>query len=180
MARFLAPKAFVAAAETLSLLPFNLEQKPYFIPLKDVVIEVVRAAGHEVLDLGTNDTVSVDYPDFAEKLGHAITTGQAERGVLVCGSGVGASVAANKINGIYAGLCHDVYSAHQGVEHDDVNVLCLGGRVVGPALAYDILHSWLTARYVGTGRHKRRVDQILEIERSESERRGTLTHRCPI
>ncbi len=91
--------------------------------------------------------------------------------MLVCGSGVGACVAANKLRGIRAALCHDTYTAHQGVEHDDVNVLCLGGRVVGPALAYDILRSWLTARYIGSGRHKRRVDQILEIERSETERK---------
>jgi len=102
-----------------------------------------------------------------------VQLGKADRGVLVCGSGVGACVAANKLRGIRAALCHDTYTAHQGVEHDDVNVLCLGGRVVGSALAYDILRSWLTARYLGTGRHKRRVDQILEIERSETESKNT-------
>jgi ribose 5-phosphate isomerase B len=115
----------------------------------------------------------VDFPAYARQVGQAVQLGKADRGVLVCGSGVGACVAANKLRGIRAALCHDTYTAHQGVEHDDVNVLCLGGRVVGQALAYDIIRSWLTARYIGTGRHKRRVDQILEIERSETERKDT-------
>ena len=142
-------------------------------PLKVEVVRFLEEEGHEVTDLGTHSADPVDFPVYSRKVGQAVQLGQADRGVLVCGSGVGACVAANKLRGIRAALCHDTYTAHQGVEHDDVNVLCLGGRVVGPALAYDILRSWLTARYIGTGRHKRRVDQILEIERSETERKDT-------
>ena len=141
-------------------------------PLKVDVVRFLEEQGHEVMDLGTQSTDPVDFPEYAKQVGRALQLGHADRGVLVCGSGVGACVAANKLHGIRAALCHDTYTAHQGVEHDDVNVLCLGGRVVGPALTYDILRSWLTARYIGTGRHKRRVDQILEIERSETERKG--------
>jgi len=140
-------------------------------PLKVEVVRFLEEEGHEVTDLGTHSTDPVDFPVYARQVGQAVQLGKADRGVLVCGSGVGACVAANKLRGIRAALCHDTYTAHQGVEHDDVNVLCLGGRVVGPALAYDIVRSWLTARYIGTGRHKRRVDQILEIERSETERK---------
>jgi len=140
-------------------------------PLKVEVVRFLEEQGHEVTDLGTHSTDPVDFPVYARQVGQAVQLGKADRGVLVCGSGVGACVAANKLRGIRAALCHDTYTAHQGVEHDDVNVLCLGGRVVGPALAYDIVRSWLTARYIGTGRHKRRVDQILEIERSETERK---------
>jgi RpiB/LacA/LacB family sugar-phosphate isomerase len=140
-------------------------------PLKVEVVRFLEEQGHEVTDLGTHSTDPVDFPMYARQVGQAVQLGKADRGVLVCGSGVGACVAANKLRGIRAALCHDTYTAHQGVEHDDVNVLCLGGRVVGPALAYDIVRSWLTARYIGTGRHKRRVDQILEIERSETERK---------
>ena len=142
-------------------------------PLKVEVVRFLEEQGHEVTDLGTHSTDPVDFPVYARQVGQAVQLGEADRGVLVCGSGVGACVAANKLRGIRAALCHDTYTAHQGVEHDDVNVLCLGGRVVGPALAYDIVRSWLTARYIGTGRHKRRVDQILEIERSETERKDT-------
>jgi RpiB/LacA/LacB family sugar-phosphate isomerase len=142
-------------------------------PLKLEVVRFLEEQGHEVTDLGTHSTDPVDFPVYARQVGQAVQLGKADRGVLVCGSGVGACVAANKLRGIRAALCHDTYTAHQGVEHDDVNVLCLGGRVVGPALAYDIIRSWLTARYIGTGRHKRRVDQILEIERSETERKDT-------
>jgi RpiB/LacA/LacB family sugar-phosphate isomerase len=140
-------------------------------PLKVEAVRFLEEQGHEVTDLGTHSTDPVDFPEYARRVGQLVQLGKADRGVLVCGSGVGACVAANKLRGIRAALCHDTYTAHQGVEHDDVNVLCLGGRVVGPALAYDILRSWLTARYIGTGRHKRRVDQILEIERSETERK---------
>jgi len=140
-------------------------------PLKVDVVRFLEQEGHEVMDLGTHSTDPVDFPEYAKQVGRAVQLGNADRGVLVCGSGVGACVAANKLRGIRAALCHDTYTAHQGVEHDDVNVLCLGGRVVGPALTYDILRSWLTARYIGTGRHKRRVDQILDIERSETERK---------
>jgi len=142
-------------------------------PLKVEVARFLEEEGHEVTDLGTHSTDPVDFPEYAKRVGQAVQLGKADRGVLVCGSGVGACVAANKLRGIRAALCHDTYTAHQGVEHDDVNVLCLGGRVVGSALAYDILRSWLTARYLGTGRHKRRVDQILEIERSETESKNT-------
>jgi RpiB/LacA/LacB family sugar-phosphate isomerase len=142
-------------------------------PLKVEVVRFLEEQGHEVTDLGTHSTDPVDFPEYAKRVGQAVQLGKADRGVLVCGSGVGACVAANKLRGIRAALCHDTYTAHQGVEHDDVNVLCLGGRVVGPALAYDILRSWVTARYIGTGRHKRRVDQILEIERSETESKDT-------
>jgi len=140
-------------------------------PLKVDVVRFLEEQGHQVTDLGTHSTDPVDFPVYARQVGQAIQLGKADRGVLVCGSGVGACVAANKLRGIRAALCHDTYTAHQGVEHDDVNVLCLGGRVVGTALAYDILRSWLTARYIGTGRHKRRVDQIIDIERSETERK---------
>ena len=101
-------------------------------PIKATVIQAVKDAGHEPMDLGTNSADSVDYADFAEKLGRVIKQGQAERGVLICGSGVGDCIAANKMVGIYAAICHDTYSAHQGVEHDAMNVLCIGGRVVGP------------------------------------------------
>jgi ribose 5-phosphate isomerase B len=142
-------------------------------PLKVEVVRFLEEQGHEVTDLGTHSTDPVDFPEYAKRVGQAVQLGKVDRGVLVCGSGVGACVAANKLRGIRAALCHDTYTAHQGVEHDDVNVLCLGGRVVGLALAYDIMRSWLTARYIGTGRHQRRVDQILEIERSETERKDT-------
>ncbi len=134
-------------------------------PLKEVVIEAIKVAGHEALDLGTNSLASVDYPDYAEKLGQAIHRGQAERGVLICGSGVGACIAANKIKGIYAGVCHDTYSAHQGVEHDDMNVLCLGARIIGPALAQEIVAAFLAARFSQEERHIRRVGKIRRIER---------------
>ena len=111
-------------------------------PLKQRVIDVVRECGDEVLDLGTNSTDAVDYPDFAQAIGEAIQQGRAERGILMCGSGVGACVAANKMIGIRAGLCHDTYSAHQGVEHDNMNVLCLGARVIGPELMADLVRAY--------------------------------------
>lgn len=133
-------------------------------PLKDLVIQVVRQAGHEVIDLGTNNTDPVDYPDFAEKLGRAIVEGAADRGVLVCGSGVGASIAANKITGVYAGLCHDTYSAHQGVEHDNMNVLCLGARIIGPALVPELVRAFLEAEFSTEERHRRRVGKIRILE----------------
>ncbi|MGH9355929.1 MAG: RpiB/LacA/LacB family sugar-phosphate isomerase, partial [Terriglobia bacterium] len=117
--------------------------------LKQRMVSVVRALGHDVLDVGTNSTAPVDYPDFAEAIGLAVRDGVAERGILLCGSGVGASVAANKIPGIRAGLCHDTYSAHQGVEHDDMNVLVLGGRVVGYELAFELARAFLAAQFSG-------------------------------
>ena len=141
-------------------------------PLKDVVVDAVRAAGHEVLDLGTDSTQAVDYPDYAEKVGRAIQSGGAERGILLCGSGVGASIAANKMKGIYSSVCHDTYSARQGVEHDDMNVLCLGGRIIGPELVHELVLSFLSARFVGNDpgqeRHKRRVGKVRKIEADES------------
>jgi ribose 5-phosphate isomerase B len=133
-------------------------------PLKGEVIEAVRKAGHEPLDLGTNSTAPVDYPDFAEKIGQALLEGKAERGVLLCGSGVGASIAANKIKGIYAAVCHDCYSAHQGVEHDQMNVLCLGARIIGPALVDDIVQEFLGAQFMAEERHIRRVGKMHAIE----------------
>lgn len=141
-------------------------------PLKNVVLDAVRAAGHEVLDLGTNSVEAVDYPDFSEKLGQALQSGAAERGVLLCGSGVGACIAANKMQGVYSAICHDTYSAHQGVEHDDMNVLCLGARVIGPELVYELVSTFLAARFVGNDpgqeRHKRRVGKVRRIEAGQS------------
>ena len=141
-------------------------------PLKDVVLEAVRVSGHEPLDLGTDSNEAVDYPDFTEKLGKAIQTGEAERGILLCGSGVGACIAANKMQGVYAAICHDTYSAHQGVEHDDMNVLCLGGRVIGPELVHELVSAFLAAHFVGNEpgqeRHQRRVGKVRRIEKGES------------
>jgi len=132
--------------------------------IKADVARALRAAGHDVTDLGTYDETPVDYPDFAEKIGQAITGQTAERGVLVCGSGVGASVAANKIPGIRAGLCHDTYSAHQGVEHDDMNVLVLGGRVIGSEVAKELARAFVSARYTHEERHERRLAKVTAIE----------------
>jgi ribose 5-phosphate isomerase B len=136
-------------------------------PLKEVVLEAVRAAGDDVIDLGTDSTAAVDYPDYAVKLGEAIRTGEAERGVLLCGSGVGASIAANKIKGIYCAVCHDTYSAHQGVEHDDMNVLCLGSRVIGPELAKELILTFLRAKFTAEKRHMRRVNKVRKLEETE-------------
>jgi ribose 5-phosphate isomerase B len=133
-------------------------------PIKDFIIEVVQAKGHETVDLGTADTTSVDYPDFAEKLGQYIQDGRAERGILICGSGVGACMAANKMRGIYAGLCHDTYSAAQGVVHDNMNVLCLGARIIGPELARVCVQAFLEATFSNETRHRRRVGKIYAIE----------------
>ena len=133
--------------------------------LKLEVATLLKKDGHEVLDVGTHSTEPSDYPDFAEAVGQAIKDGRAERGVLVCGSGVGASVAANKIPGIRAAVCHDVYSAHQGVEHDDMNVLVLGGRIVGAALAQELVWAFVGARFSNDERHLRRLDKVKAIER---------------
>jgi ribose 5-phosphate isomerase B len=137
-------------------------------PLKALVLEVARNAGHEVLDLGTHTADPVDYPDYAEKLGRLIQEGKVERGILLCGSGVGACIAANKMKGVYAGVCHDTYSAHQGVEHDDMNVLCLGARIIGPELAREIVAAFLAARFIGHDpgqeRHARRVAKVRKLE----------------
>lgn len=134
-------------------------------PLKDEVIRVISGVGHQPVDLGTDSIEPVDYPDYAAILGQAILEGRAERGILLCGSGVGASIAANKINGIYAGLCHDEYSACQGVEHDDMNVLCLGARVIGPALVPGLVRAFINARFSTDERHRRRVGKIRKMER---------------
>ena len=137
-------------------------------PLKRTILETARAAGCEVIDLGTDSTKPVDYPDYTEKLGLLIQSGQAERGILLCGSGVGACIAANKMKGVYACVCHDTYSAHQGVEHDDMNVLCIGTRIIGPELAKEIVKTFLTACYLGNDpgqeRHARRVGKIRNLE----------------
>src|SRR5438876_2364308 len=126
-------------------------------------------AEHEVVDLGTDtDAVRIDYPDKARELGAAILDGRGERGVLVCGSGVGAAVAACKIAGIRAAICHDVYSAHQGVEHDDMNVLCLGSEVVGPSLAGDLVRAFLAARFDGGERYVQRLEKVAAMERAMS------------
>jgi RpiB/LacA/LacB family sugar-phosphate isomerase len=138
---------------------------------KNDVATALRADGHDVIDLGTFDTTPVDYPDFAELLGRTVVNGDVERGVLVCGSGVGAAVAANKIPGVRAGLCHDSYSAHQGVEHDDMNVLVLGGRVIGNELAKELARIFVKARFSGEERHVRRLAKVHAIEeRGEPER----------
>jgi ribose 5-phosphate isomerase B len=139
--------------------------------LKQELLAFVRELGHETLDLGTQNTQPVDYPDYAEAVGLAVRDGRAERGILICGSGVGASVAVNKIPGIRGGLCHDVYSAHQGVEHDDMNVLVLGSRVIGSALAKDLIRIFLGATFSGEERHRRRLEKIrgLEMKYSKTE-----------
>jgi RpiB/LacA/LacB family sugar-phosphate isomerase len=132
--------------------------------LKEALIPYLKGFASELIDVGTHDTQSVDYPDFAEKLAEELISGRAERGVLICGSGVGASVAANKIPGIRAGLCHDTYSAHQGVEHDDMNVLVLGGRIIGIKLAHELVRAFLQAKFTGEERHVRRLNKVLAIE----------------
>jgi ribose 5-phosphate isomerase B len=135
-------------------------------PLKEAVLEVIRSSGHQALDCGAERVIpGDDYPDYAQRVAQAITERRAERGVLLCGSGVGASVAANKFQGIRAALCHDTFSARQGVEDDAMNVVCLGARVIGPALAAEILRAFLHASFSGAERHRRRVDKIQEFER---------------
>jgi len=128
------------------------------------VLSALRAEGHVVDDLGTDSTAPVDYPDYSEKLARWVTEGRAERGVLLCGSGVGASVAANKVPGARAAVCHDTYSAHQGVEHDDMNILVLGARVVGAELAKELVRTFVAARYSGEERHARRLAKVLALE----------------
>jgi ribose 5-phosphate isomerase B len=133
-------------------------------PMKQDLAGFLRDLGHDVEDVGTDSTSPVDYPDFAEAVGRAVLDGRAERGVLICGSGVGASVAVNKMPGIRAGLCHDTYSAHQGVEHDDMNVLVLGSRVIGNALGRELVAAFLGARFSGEERHVRRLGKVKAIE----------------
>ena len=135
--------------------------------LKDHLLRRLSDAGtgHELIDLGGDGSdPNDDYPEFARRVGAAIVAGEAERGVLICGSGVGASVAANKMRGIRAAVCHDTYSAHQGVEHDDMNVLTLGARVIGPEPAYECVVAFVGARFSGEQRHRRRLDQVLAME----------------
>ncbi len=132
--------------------------------MKATIGEYLISLGHEVVDVGAYDETPSDYPDFAEKVGRAVLDGKAERGVLICGSGVGASVAANKVKGIRAGMCHDTYSAHQGVEHDNCNVLVLGERVIGVALAKDLVTSFLGAKFTNEERHVRRLGKVAKLE----------------
>ncbi|MFZ1042275.1 MAG: ribose 5-phosphate isomerase B [Anaerolineales bacterium] len=141
-------------------------------PLKQTVLETLIEAGHEPMDMGTNSAEPVDFPDFAEKVGRTIQSGNAERGIIICGSGIGACIAANKMKGVYASICHDTYSAAQGVRHDNMNVLCLGGRVIGPELAKALIIAFLEAHYLGNDsggeRLARRVNKIHKIEKGES------------
>ena len=133
-------------------------------PLKKVLTEYLRKLGYTVDDFGTHSEDAVDYPDYARAVAQAIREKNAERGILICGSGVGASVAANKMPGIRAGLCHDTYSAHQGVEHDDMNVLVLGSRVIGAELAHDLARAYLAAQFSGESRHVRRLEKVRALE----------------
>ncbi|MGH9940960.1 MAG: ribose 5-phosphate isomerase B [Pyrinomonadaceae bacterium] len=138
-------------------------------PLNERIIEELRAAGHEIEDFGTHDgTKPDDYPDYARSVGEAVRDGRVEVGIVICGSGVGASVAANKLRGVRAALVADTYSAHQSREHDDCNVLCLGARIVGSEVASEIVRAFVNARFTGEERHVRRLQKVLEIERRES------------
>jgi len=137
------------------------------VHLREVLLETLRADAHDIVDLGTDtDKVRIDYPDKAREIGEALLDGRAERGVLVCGSGVGAAVAACKMAGIRAAICHDVYSAHQGVEHDDMNVLSLGSEVIGPSLAADLVRTFLAARFDGGERYVERLKKVEAMERA--------------
>jgi ribose 5-phosphate isomerase B len=133
-------------------------------PLKAEIVACIARTGHEPVDLGTHSSEPVDYPDVAEALGEALREGAIERGVLLCGSGVGVSIAANKLPGVRAAVCHDAYSAHQGVEHDELNVLTLGARVVGSALAVELVSTFLRARFSAEPRHVRRSEKIRALE----------------
>jgi ribose 5-phosphate isomerase B len=136
------------------------------VKLRERLLEELAALGHEAVDLGTDSGAErIDYPDKAREIGEALLQGEAERGVLVCGSGVGASVAACKLPGIRAAICHDVYSAHQGVEHDDMNVLCLGSEIVGAELAADLVRAFLQARFDGGERYVKRLEKVEAMER---------------
>jgi ribose 5-phosphate isomerase B len=136
--------------------------------LKEQVAELLRGSGREVVDFGAHELIpGDDYPDFVIPLSRAVAAGQVERGVALCGSGVGASIAANKVAGVRAGLIHDVFSAHQGVEDDDMNVFCLGGKVIGSALAWELIETFLKARFSGAVRHQRRVNKVKALEMHE-------------
>ncbi len=134
-------------------------------PLKDQVLELLEKEGHSVIDLGTHSTESVDYPDYAQAVGESVVKGETQVGILLCGSGVGASIAANKVPGIRAALCHDVFSARQSREDDDANVLCLGPRVIGPALAQELIRVFLAARFSNAERHLRRLEKVAGLEK---------------
>lgn len=136
--------------------------------LKEELKEQLEAAGHSILDVGTDSEVSVDYPDFAAAVARAVAAGDADRGIIVCGSGAGASIAANKITGVRSAIIHDTYSAHQSVEHDDMNVLALGARVIGPAPAREIVVAFLGAEYTGEERHARRLAKVNELDRNRA------------
>jgi RpiB/LacA/LacB family sugar-phosphate isomerase len=133
--------------------------------LKQELAAFLSRAGHEVEDLGTHSREPVDYPDAGEAAGEAVRSGRVERAIVVCGSGAGVSIAANKIPGVRAAVCHDTYTAHQAVEHDDLNVLCMGSRVIGGSLAAEIVTAFLAARFSGEERHRRRLDKVLALER---------------
>ena len=133
-------------------------------PIKEAVLEAIKEAGHEVIDLGTNTPDRVDYPDFAEKAGRALIAGEADRAVVICGSGIGVNITANKMKGVYAGLVSDIYSAHQGVEHDNMNMLCMGGQIVGPTLAKEIVKAFLSASMMDVDRYKNRINKFKAIE----------------
>jgi ribose 5-phosphate isomerase B len=136
--------------------------------LKAHLKTLLEKQGHEILNQGTDSAEAVDYPDYAKKVALAVAGGKAERGIMVCGSGVGASVAVNKVPGARGGLCHDTFSAHQGVEDDDVNILCLGARIIGASLAEEIVKVWLGARFSKLERHQRRLDKVIAIEKEFS------------
>ena len=138
--------------------------------LKAPVIAELESLGHEVLDLGTDSTEAVDYPDYAQAVGEAIMRGEVERGIVLCGSGVGGCVAANKVPGVRAATCHDTFSAHQGVEDDDANVLCLGARVIGDNLAIEIVRAWTQAQFSNAERHQRRLGKVKAIEAKYSRK----------
>ena len=141
--------------------------------LKVQIVEFLKELGHQPDDLGTNTTDPVDYPVYAEAVGLALREGRAERGMVICGSGVGASVAANKVPGVRAGLCHDTYSAHQGVEHDDMNMLVMGARVIGIELARELVRAFLGAEFTAETRHRRRLDLVKQMESRFGERVGS-------
>jgi ribose 5-phosphate isomerase B len=134
-------------------------------PYKDALVEDLEASGHEIKDHGTHGPDSVDYPDFARPVAESVARGEAERGILLCGSAVGVSLVANKVPGVRAGVCHDTYSAHQCVEHDDVNVLCIGARVIGIEVAREVVGAFVAARFSDEGRHRRRLDKLMAVER---------------
>jgi ribose 5-phosphate isomerase B len=133
-------------------------------PLKATALDELQRLGHEVIDCGTDSEEAVDYPDYAQAVAEAVMRGEAERGLIICGSGVGASVAANKVPGVRASMCHDTFSARQGVEDDDMNVLCLGARIIGPSLAIEVIRAWDAARFSELERHERRLGKVKALE----------------